>query len=174
MLLYEAYHGQVLFSYFSTRSWFVENINLQLLSSFLCFLFLFLLSKSAFGFCVLPLQEHFPPENRMKVQQNKLPGRTFCFPRMMCVCVCAHTQTLHVLVLHFRRCPPPWLPNGPWALIWTAAVLRRMSRANRRSSSSGLGDAASVTAAVKETAAHRSETKKAGHCLHRRRWICSR
>lgn len=48
-------------------------------------------------------------------------------------------------------CPPSRLPNGPWALIWMAPALRRMSRANRGSSSSGPRAGVSVTGAVKET-----------------------
>lgn len=50
-----------------------------------------------------------------------------------------------------RGCPPSRLPNGPWALIWMAPALRRMSRANRGSSSSGPRAGVSVTGAVKET-----------------------
>lgn len=50
-----------------------------------------------------------------------------------------------------RGCPPSQLPNGPWALIWMVPELRRMSRANRGSSSSGRRAAVSVTGAVKET-----------------------
>lgn len=50
-----------------------------------------------------------------------------------------------------RGCPPSRLPNGPWALIWMAPALRRMSRANRGSSSSGPRAGVSVTGVVKET-----------------------
>lgn len=55
----------------------------------------------------------------------------------------------HTLVLHHWRRPPPRQPNGPWALIWMAKVLRRMRWANRGSSSSRQRGCAPLT--VKET-----------------------
>lgn len=77
-------------------------------------------------------------------------------PEWLAMSILQHMHTLIHTCATSLGCPPSWLPNGPWALIWMATVLRRMSRANRESSSSGLRATVSVTPAVKETFTHRS------------------
>lgn len=64
-------------------------------------------------------------------------------------------------------CPPSWLPNGPWALIWMAPVLRRMSRANRESSSSGPRAGVSVTRLLKRHSPIVQKREQETGCLQR-------
>lgn len=108
----------------------------------------------------LSLLGHFVLVKNSTRTKTLLPTN-FSQKHLYCLSHCTQTSTLsYTLVLHLWGCPPPWLPNGPWALIWMATVLRRMSRANRESSSSGLRAGMSVTPAVKETSAYRSQMRE--------------